>query len=103
VREDLLREIQEAVRSGAFRFSEHALMEAAEDRVAISDIQGAILGPDAEVIEDYPEDARGPSLLILGWLAGRRPVHAVLSYPPNVVVITVYRPDERWENYRKRR
>lgn len=103
MREELLAQMRQAIQDGSYRFSEHALMEAAEDRLPIGDIERAIVSTDAEVIEDYPQDLRGPSLLVLGWLPDSAPIHAVLSYPPDVVVITVYRPDERWIDYRKRR
>ncbi|MBA3441463.1 MAG: DUF4258 domain-containing protein [Pyrinomonadaceae bacterium] len=48
-----------------------------------------------EVIEDYPEDVRGHSCLLLGYGEDDRPIHVVCS--PNeeyLAVITVYLPDE---------
>lgn len=80
MREELLAQMRQAIQDGSYRFSEHALMEAAEDRLPIGDIEGAIVSTDAEVIEDYPQDLRGPSLLVLGWLPDSAPIHAVLSY-----------------------
>lgn len=46
-----------------------------------------------EVIEDYPEDARGHSCLMLG--SGDRPVHVVCAPEDEyLAVITAYLPDE---------
>lgn len=62
----------------------------------------------AEVIEDYPTLHRPlPDCLALGWLAPRRPFHAVLAVDNErdvLVVITVYQPSlEEWEYDRKTR
>ncbi|HEY7359129.1 MAG TPA: DUF4258 domain-containing protein [Ktedonobacterales bacterium] len=57
------------------------------------------------IIEDYPQDPRGPSCLLLALVNGR-PIHTVVAYPAKrhatsmgisavAVIITVYRPDER--------
>ena len=58
----------------------------------------------AEIVEDYPNDRRGPSCLILSWTRDGRPLHAVISYPPDVAVITVYEPtSDKWLDPRTRR
>jgi hypothetical protein len=59
-----------------------------------------------ELIEDYPEDARGHSALILGPGNGMRPIHVVGS--PKIeylAVITAYLPDPaEWSpDFRKRK
>jgi hypothetical protein len=58
-----------------------------------------------EVIEDYPDNARGHSCLILGHGIGGRPVHVVCSPKEEyLAVITAYIPtqDEWSDNYRVR-
>ena len=47
-----------------------------------------------EVIEDYPEDLRGHSCLILGFGQSNRPIHIVCA-PKNeyLAIITAYLPD----------
>ena len=47
-----------------------------------------------EVIEDYPQDSRGHSCLILGLGQNNRPIHIVCS-PKNeyLAIITAYLPD----------
>jgi len=62
-----------------------------------------------EIIEDYPEDPREASCLVLGF-AGGKPIHAVCAIkqdPDEVFLITLYDPSRRpqkWTaNYRRRR
>lgn len=59
-----------------------------------------------EVIEDYPDDSRGHSCLILGRGKGKRPIHVVCSPKTDyLAIITAYLPSkEDWEDhFRKRR
>jgi hypothetical protein len=47
-----------------------------------------------EVIEDYPEDSRGHSCLLLGFGEGRRPIHVVCAPKEDyLAIITAYLPD----------
>ena len=102
--EGLLGAIQSAFRTGQYRFTVHGLREATADEISARNVLDAIISNRAEVVEDYPDDPRGPSCLILGWMSNERPLHIVVSYPPDVAVITTYRPSpERWTNYKKRR
>lgn len=59
---------------------------------------------EGEVIEDHPEDVRGPSCLMLG-SGGGRPIHVVCA-PKNEysAVITAYVPDpSQWSpDFRRR-
>lgn len=54
-----------------------------------------------ERIEDYPDDPRGASYLMLGWYE-ERPLHVVAADDENseeTVVITLYRPaPEKWSD-----
>ena len=50
---------------------------------------------EGELIEDYPEDARGHSCLLLGFGNEGRPIHVVCSAKEDyLAVITAYLPDE---------
>ena len=52
------------------------------------------------IIEDYPEDRRGPSCLILGFV-GMRPLHVVCGRldTDDILIITAYEPaSAEWEN-----
>jgi hypothetical protein len=58
-----------------------------------------------EVIEDYPEDARGHSCLLLGTGDDGRPVHVVCSAKDEfLAIITAYLPEPgEWsEDFRTR-
>lgn len=59
---------------------------------------------NGEVIEDYPEDVRGHSCLILGHCSDRA-IHVVCSPKEEyLAIITAYQPsDEEWENNFKTR
>jgi hypothetical protein len=98
------------------RITGHATLEMAEDRVPPDKMWESLLAPNAEIIEDYPSDPRGPSCLILSFVDGQ-PIHVVVAHPSKrqaalmgfpavAVVITVYRPDQRpheWStDYRRR-
>lgn len=56
-------------------------------------------GDTSLLVEDYPEDKRGHSHLILGRLSSG-PVHICCSiHDEDVVIITVYRPDPaKWSD-----
>ena len=60
---------------------------------------------NGKLIEDYPEDVRGHSCLILGYGEGGRPIHVVCSPKTEyLAVITAYIPSEQaWEDSFKKR
>ena len=100
----LLEAIQQAVRRGEHGFTLHATSQTTSEGIPLSEVEAAICSLTAELIEDYPEDPRGPSCLLLGYASIGDPPHVVCSHPPNVAIITVYRPDpDRWADYRLRR
>ena len=95
--------IKEKVEAGIFRLSEHADKERENEAIAIRDLRAAILNSD--LIEDYPEDKRGHSCLVLGLDSENRPIHSVCGIDKNgvVVIITVYIPTlPKWKNPRER-
>ena len=96
--------IQAAFRQGDFRFTVHAAQELTADDISVADAIGAILSREAEVIEDYPADVRGPCCLVSGTIEGGEYIHLVVSYPPRPALITGYRPDpDKWIDFRTRR
>lgn len=80
-------------------FLPHALdeMNAPDELITPDEVRSVIF--KGEIIEDYPEDARGHSCLMLGFGTEERPVHVVCSPKDEYLsIITVYLPDEeRWE------
>lgn len=72
--------------------------------ISVKEVEEALLSGGAEVIEDYPEDPRSPSCLILGMTEGGRTLHIQCTYPPNIALITAYEPKaEEWLDYRIRK
>jgi hypothetical protein len=100
-----LTQIQAKVKQRQYRLTGHAEQEREFDRITIIQIEEAILSTQAEVIENYPEDVRGRSCLVLGFTGDGNPIHVVCGLEAEMlIVITVYRPDsEQWVNWRKRR
>lgn len=57
------------------------------------------------IIEDYPEDKRGHSSLVLGFTKNGLPIHMVCALHEGIlVIITIYRPDpDLWIDWRIRK
>lgn len=68
----------------------------------MASVRQAVLA--GEMIEDFPDDPRGHSCLVLGWTGGK-PVHVVCGMTEDeAVFITVYVPDPaKWIDSRVRR
>ncbi|MCK4590318.1 MAG: DUF4258 domain-containing protein [Candidatus Latescibacteria bacterium] len=102
-----IEKIRKLVVEGKYEFSKHAERERELDMITTKELENAL--ENCEIIEDYPDDPRGSSCLVLGF-SGRRPVHAVCTIetdPEELFLITTYdpskRPDKWTENYKKRR
>ncbi len=83
------------------RISEHGYDELAEDGLNITEIlEGIATG---QVVEDYPEYPKGPSVLVLQFDRRGNPIHTVWGIPKGferpAVLITAYRPHPtRWDD-----
>jgi len=100
----ILEQLRLKIVQGQFVLSQHALDQSAERGILLREMREAFA--TGEVIEDYPDDKYGPSCLVLGFTAARRPLHVQCSYPsrPVVKIITLYEPDPRlWIDFRERR
>jgi len=80
-------------------YTEHALneMNAEEEMITRDEVRQVIF--EGEIIEDYPEDVRGHSCLMLAFTEKGRPVHVVCAPKEDYLgIITVYVPtEEKWE------
>jgi hypothetical protein len=72
---DLLNAIRQAIRSGSYGFTRHALWRMEQRGISRQDLESVVLAETAEIIEDYPDDQRGASCLILGWDETGRVLH----------------------------
>lgn len=96
--------LREKLRKGDYKLSNHALIKRGLRKFTDDDIVDAIL--QGEIIEDYPDDPRGKSCLILGETKDDRPLHVVcgLADDGKLLMITVYFPDENeWMDFKTRR
>jgi hypothetical protein len=99
----------ETVRASADKqilYLPHALeqMNAPDEMIATEEVRAVIF--NGEIIEDYPEDARGHSCLMLGHSPeSDRSVHVVCSPKDEyLAIITTYLPDpEKWSDDFRRR
>lgn len=89
-----------------YRLTLHAEVERDADQITVGEIEESLVSARAKIIEDYPNDPRGSSCLVLGFTEKNLPVHAVCAVgePETLVVITVYRPDpDEWTDWEIRK
>jgi len=94
-----IQRVASLVNQRRYEFSDHAERERINEGFTVDDVKGIALRGD--LLEDYPEDPRGHSCLMLGQAADGRPIHSVLTILPTDVVrfITVYEPTPpKWSN-----
>lgn len=94
VKDEILLRIREASKVRCL-FLPHALrqMNRPERMISAGEIRQVI--EYGEIIEDYPEDARGHSCLMLGWGEFNLPIHIVCAHKEDyLAIITAYIPDE---------
>jgi hypothetical protein len=96
---EILTRVQALASRGEILVSAHAYDELAEDGILFAEVLAGL--GDAIAVEDYPEFAKGPCVLVLQKDDGGRPIHVVWGIPRGretpAVLVTVYRPDpSRW-------
>ncbi|MBP2071604.1 MAG: hypothetical protein PWQ59_1546 [Thermoanaerobacterium sp.] len=96
-----IKMIKKLILKGQWLLSEHALDKLLERNLRIVDVLTSIL--NGEILEDYPDDPRGHSCLILGKKDDRY-VHTVCGFQnKSLVIITSYIPEPpRWIDERTR-
>ena len=99
-----IKEVENAILQGKWFMSQHARIKAGKRQIGDADVIMAIL--NGEIIEDYGDDPRGCSCLVLGYTGENRPVHIVCSLIDEeyLIIITVYEPQlPIWKNERTRK
>lgn len=85
--------IREQVEGGRVLVGRHARLEMKREEppITASELREGLLS--GRVLENYPDDRRGPSALLLGFAAAGRPIHVVCTTSkPQLFVITTYEP-----------
>ena len=96
------------VRDAAVRkilFLPHALRQMLRPARLITAMEVRQVVETGSIIEEYPDDPRGPSCLMIGYGLDRRPIHIVCAPKDDfLAVITAYLPDPgEWSHdFRKR-
>lgn len=93
----LLQKVRNAAAKKVLFLSHAATqMSRPERMIRVAEVRAVI--ESGEIIEDYPEDVRGHSCLMLGRGDGDRPIHVVCSPKEEyLAVITAYLPDpDEW-------
>jgi len=99
--QDLIVQIRAAFRAGQYEVSRHAGVRMLRRAIRSIEIEEAIA--EAEIIEKYPDDKYGPSVLLLGVTRAGRPLHVQVAYE-RMRIVTVYEPDPtEWLDWRYRR
>lgn len=94
-----LTRIIELIGRGEIRISEHGYDELAADGIFVRDLINGV--SEAMLVEEYPNYAKGPCILVLQKDLNNKPVHAVWGIPKGAdgpaVLVTAYRPDpKKW-------
>ena len=98
-----IEEIRSAVQAGRWAMTRHAREKAGKRQITGDALVHALAR--GEILEDYGDDPRGPSALILGHTSEDRPLHAVCAFDPGgtLVIVTVYEPQlPGWRDERTR-
>jgi hypothetical protein len=95
--------ITERIRSSAAQrvlFLPHAVRQMSRPNRMITTREIRTVIGHGEVIENYPDDPRGPSCLLLGRGTKDRAIHVVCSpHPDFLAIITAYLPDQdKWSD-----
>ncbi len=94
--------IRERAAKNEFQLTGHAHKERQEEIIKTKEIREALM--KGEILENYPDDPRGPSCLVLGYSGGRA-IHVVCGRTKGdwLLVITVYIPRApKWISERNR-
>jgi len=97
---ETFRQIVGLIQRGEVRISDHGYDELAADGIFARDVLATVA--DGIVVEDYPDYAKGPCVLVLQKDRRGEPMHVVWGIPKGAsspaVLITAYRPDkDQWE------
>ncbi|MBU2446433.1 MAG: DUF4258 domain-containing protein [Bacteroidetes bacterium] len=91
--------ICEEILSQNYEISIHADDERINEQLIISQLEFVLT--NCEIIEEYPNDPRGESCLVLGFTLENKPIHVVCgkNRSEHLILITVYTPEmPKWKD-----
>ena len=102
--DDLLEQVKRSAQKNIL-FLPHTIQQMSRPERMITTKEVEIVVTTGELIEDYPDDMRGHSCLLLGYGHQQRVIHVVCSPKEDyLAIITVYLPNEnQWSSDFKRR
>jgi Domain of unknown function (DUF4258) len=87
--------VRALVQRAQVRISDHGYDEMSNENILARDVLAGVF--NGIVIEDYPNYAKGPCVLVLQKDLNQEPIHVVWGIPKDLsspaVVVTAYRPD----------
>ena len=104
---ETLAKVKALIAAGKVQPSQHGYNELFKDRLFYGELVDGVTA--AVVVEDYPQYAKGPCVLVLQHELGGLPVHVLWGIASGTsepaVLITAYRPDPaRWDaNFLRRK
>ena len=74
---ELISKVKELAKIKGYRLTSHTETQRDADSISVIELEEALLYNETEMIEDYPNDPRGHSFLILGLTTQQQPIHAL--------------------------
>ena len=96
--------IKREIAAQTYEITLHADDERLADGITMEQLENAL--GTCTILENYPDDPRGPSCLVLGYISGTAgPVHVVCgrNRAEHLTIITVYIPGmPKWKDHKTR-